>query len=201
VIYGQFHQGCGKQGSQHVFNYLLTFFNGVKTEQLNIPMLDQFKLNFIDLPIDCKQIIEQLDHDLELAVQADDSYESRRVYRKHIDIDDRLLNMLLQANADFYGFELDGTVECNFARYEEGSHYQAQHMDCQNGYENQRKVSFTLMLNTDYEGGEFGTQYEQVVKHPGRLIVFPSYLLHSVNPITQGTRYVIYGFLSGPHWR
>jgi predicted 2-oxoglutarate/Fe(II)-dependent dioxygenase YbiX len=164
-------------------------------------MRDQFKLNFIDLPIDCAHIIAQLDHDLESVVQGDQAFESRRVWRKGIDIDDRLLNMLLQANADFYGFDLDGTIECNFARYEVGDHYQAQHMDCQTGYDNQRKVSFTLMLNDDYEGGEFGTQYEQVTTRAGRLIVFPSYLLHSVNPITQGTRYVIYGFLSGPDWR
>ena len=164
-------------------------------------MRDQFKLNFIDLPIDCEHIIRELDCDLELVVQADDEFESRRVYRKHIDIDDRLLNLLLQANEDFYGFELNGRIECNFARYEAGSHYQAQHMDCQTGYEDQRKLSFTLMLNDNYEGGEFGTQYEQVSKHPGRLLVFPSYLLHSVRPITQGTRYVIYGFLSGPDWR
>jgi predicted 2-oxoglutarate/Fe(II)-dependent dioxygenase YbiX len=164
-------------------------------------MRDQFKLNFIDLDLDCAQIIQDLDQDLELALQADDAYESRRVHRKHIDINDGLLNLLLEANERFYGFELDGTVECNFARYDTGSHYQAQHMDCQTGYDNQRKLSFTLMLNDNYEGGEFGTQYEQVAKHPGRLLVFPSYLLHSVRPITQGTRYVIYGFLSGPDWR
>jgi len=164
-------------------------------------MQDQFKLNFIDLPIDCALMIEQLNHDLELTVQADEAFESRRVWRKGIDMDDRLLNLILQANAEFYGFDLDGTWECSFARYDEGSHYQAQHMDCQSGGENQRKISFTLMLNTDYQGGDFGTQYEQVVKHPGRLLVFPSYLLHSVTPVTKGTRYVIYGFLSGPHWR
>ena len=164
-------------------------------------MRDQFKLNFIDLPLDCEQMIQQLDHDLDEVVQADDKFESRRVHRKHIDIDDRLSSMLEQANEDFYGFELNGHIECNFARYQVGDHYQAQHMDCQTGYADQRKVSFTLMLNDDYEGGEFGTQYEQVITKAGRLIVFPSYLLHSVNPITKGTRYVIYGFLSGPHWR
>lgn len=146
-------------------------------------------------------MIEQYDHDLEPTVQADEHYEARRVHRKPIRLDPKLHDLLKEANEQFYGFELNDLAECYFARYEEGDHYEALHTDCQAGFDHQRKLSFSLLLNTDYEGGEFGTHNEQVVKHPGRLIVFPSYVLHSVRPVTKGVRYAIYGFLSGPDWR
>lgn len=164
-------------------------------------MRDQFKLNFIDLPLNCEQIIQELDQDLTQSLQQDSNGESRRVWRRRIELDAELGQLLQQANEDFYGFELNDHVECNFARYDVGDHYQAQHMDCMPGHADQRKLSWSLMLNHNYEGGVFGTQHEQIGTVTGRLLVFPSYLLHSVTPVTAGVRYVIYGFWSGPHWR
>lgn len=62
-------------------------------------------------------------------------------------------------------------------------------------------VSFTLFLNPpqDYEGGELtieGVQAEQHYKlDAGSAIVYPSTTLHRVNPVTQGTRLVVVGWV------
>jgi len=163
--------------------------------------MDQFSINFIDLPIDCEQMIQIYDQDLELTVQGNQDWEARRVFRNAIPLDPKLYQTLLEANDRFYGFELDGTVEVYFARYEQGCHYNALHWDCQPNEPHQRKLSFSLELNEDFEGGELITHNSAITTAPGRLIVFPSYLLHGVTSVTKGRRYAIYGFLSGPNWR
>ena len=62
-------------------------------------------------------------------------------------------------------------------------------------------VSFTIFLTDpqDYQGGELvieGGQAEQSYKLPlNTAIVYPSSSLHRVNPITQGTRFAVVGWI------
>jgi len=76
-----------------------------------------------------------------------------------------------------------------------------------------RKISFSLQLSdsseyddcnlilnrTDCEGS--GRPDIETVRQKGTLLVFPSFLRHSVTPITRGTRYSIVGWVTGPTWR
>lgn len=62
-------------------------------------------------------------------------------------------------------------------------------------------VSFTLFLNApnEYEGGELtieGVQSEDIYKlEAGSAILYPSTTLHRVNPVTEGTRFVVVGWI------
>ena len=62
-------------------------------------------------------------------------------------------------------------------------------------------ISLTLFLSSpqDYEGGELvieGVQSEQSYKlEAGSAIVYPSTTLHRVNPVTEGTRLVVVGWV------
>ena len=71
-----------------------------------------------------------------------------------------------------------------------------------------RKLSFTLLLNDDYEGGEF----ELCIPNPkqeknnymklnnnqiGTMIVFPSFIWHKVNPVIKGIRKSLVGWIVG----
>jgi PKHD-type hydroxylase len=62
-------------------------------------------------------------------------------------------------------------------------------------------VSFTLFLNSpeNYQGGELvieGVQSEQSYKlEAGSAIVYPSTTLHRVNPVTEGRRLVVVGWV------
>lgn len=169
-------------------------------------MFNQFELKWVDL-IDhnsCDNIIANHDNDLRHLVQEIDGEQSRDVYIKSIDINDHpeLLSAILNANEEFFRFELSGSVECYFAKYPEGSHYDTMHMDCKPGLDHrlQRKLSFSLILNDDFEGGEFQIFHHNLEVKKGRLLVFPSFLLHSVNPVLKGTRYCVFGFFLGPDW-
>ena len=87
--------------------------------------------------------------------------------------------------------------EMSILKYEPG-HFFRPHFDA--GTSPIRNVSFILMLNNDYEGGELSffdpdcktNEYTVDVK-PGRLIVWPSYWMfpHGVKPVTKGIRYAI----------
>jgi len=74
-----------------------------------------------------------------------------------------------------------------------------------------RKLSFVLCLTdpSEYKGGEFlicvGSQDPQktlVVEQPkARLFVFPSFMVHSITPITFGCRRSLVGWILGPKFK
>lgn len=91
-----------------------------------------------------------------------------------------------------------------FSRYDQGMSYDT-HVDNALMKSNaglcRSDVSFTLFLNspTDYVGGELvieGVQEEQSYKlGAGSAIFYPSTTLHRVNPVTQGARLVVVGWV------
>ena len=61
-----------------------------------------------------------------------------------------------------------------------------------------RKVSMSILLNDNFEGGEFEF-YPNIKLMPktGDAIIFPSYILHRVAPVTRGTRYSLVAWMIG----
>ena len=69
-----------------------------------------------------------------------------------------------------------------------------------------RKLSYSILLNVgEYEGGELefhiGPDAESPSQTLGSMILFPSYLIHRVRPITKGTRYAIVGWMHGDSFK
>ena len=76
-----------------------------------------------------------------------------------------------------------------------------------------RKISFSLQLSesNDYKGCDLkfnradceisGRPDPETIRQKGTLLVFPSFLRHSVTPITDGTRHALGGWVVGPTWR
>ncbi len=81
------------------------------------------------------------------------------------------------------------------------------HVDMGRFYSSSRKLSFSLQLSdgSDYEGGDlefYNTAIERsVFRTKGTLVIFPSYWMHKVNPVTEGQRDVIVGWVHGPSYR
>jgi len=106
-------------------------------------------------------------------------------------------------------FQLDCAQAMQITKYEEGGFYEF-HKDG-NGftrdvaskesesYNKTRKLSMTVVLNEDYEGGEFEFfEDNQLIKEKrGTVIVFPSYILHRVRPVTKGIRYSLVVWFCG----
>ena len=74
-----------------------------------------------------------------------------------------------------------------------------------------RKLSMSIILNDDYEGGEFQfAEYKNeeciITTVPeksslGTIIVFPSGVEHRVKPVTSGTRYSLVCWFCGPPFK
>jgi PKHD-type hydroxylase len=80
-------------------------------------------------------------------------------------------------------------------------------MDCGPGELSTRKVSVTVQLSDsdEYEGGDLefmrGSTAEQAPRGKGVVVIFPSYMLHRVTPITKGIRKSFVIWLGGSHYR
>ena len=70
-----------------------------------------------------------------------------------------------------------------------------------------RKVSFSTILNTDFEGGEFDIEtnnpmdkkrYHTFESEEYNTIIFPAHMWHRVRPVKSGVRKSIVGWLLGP---
>ena len=123
------------------------------------------------------------------------------------------LNFILQnSNEQYYNFDLNGYDAIQYTEYneEEKGNY-GWHMDmCMDtniGYGETRKLSLTLLLNDDFEGGEFeinkGTEKDSVIlpTKKGRAIIFPSWLIHQVKPVTKGKRKSLVVWVLGPKFQ
>ena len=151
--------------------------------------------------IQCNQLISKHDTvQLENAIQT--TY--RNVLVKDIDISDvpHLTDCLKFINENHFKLDLDfNHIDCFFGRYDAGMHYSSLHMDCIAG-EVQRKLSFSLLLNDDFQGGDFITLTESTLDcHPGKLLIFPSFMTHKISLVEDGTRYVIFGWVYGPNFK
>jgi len=127
---------------------------------------------------------------------------------------DRLRVITEHANSEYFNFDLNGFDYFQYAEYQgQGSHYDY-HTDII--YGNQlphymqfsRKLSFSLILSNpnEYTGGEFQLKTDTdkpitVEQTRGRLIGFPSWILHRVAPLQSGVRKSIVWWATGPKFR
>lgn len=122
---------------------------------------------------------------------------------------EKLMGIIEQCNREYYNFEITGLSEnLQYTEYEaEYEGYYDYHLDIGSGIESSRKLSITVQLSdeSEYEGGELefvtGCEKKHATKKQGDVIVFPSYLLHKVNPITRGKRCSLVTWIGGPPFR
>jgi len=103
-----------------------------------------------------------------------------------------------------WNYRLDSTPEnAQFTTYTDGGHYDF-HVDTLDP-KHPRKISVILMLSekgVDYKGGDFEIKDDGLVElSKGDMLVFPSDLLHRVNPVTEGKRTSLITWVRGPEWR
>jgi|TARA_B110001454_G_C12578184_1_gene374904 PKHD-type hydroxylase len=111
-------------------------------------------------------------------------------------------------------YDIVATQNCQVTKYTKdgfyswhtdslGSHNDV-HTDPDNKllFGNTRKLSMSILLNDDYEGGNFEFrgigEEEECLEGEGSIIVFPSFSWHQVTPVTRGTRYSLVAWFVGP---
>ena len=120
---------------------------------------------------------------------------------------EKLAGVASRINAQHFRFDLTGFGEqlqlTHYDQSENGMY--GWHQDY--GGEVSRKLSMTLQLTdpSEYEGGNLqimtSGQPQNVRKQRGLIALFPSYVLHQVTPVTQGSRQSLVAWVSGPAFK
>jgi PKHD-type hydroxylase len=121
----------------------------------------------------------------------------------------RILQAFTDVNRQNFRYSLTGLENTQFTKYvEENQSFYNWHKDEEpTGFKHgpTRKLSGVLFLSDpkDYEGGEL-----QICNGPediitiepkkGRMVFFPSFTIHKVNPVTKGVRYTAVNWARGP---
>ena len=119
-------------------------------------------------------------------------------------------------------YDIRAAEQMQITRYKKGGFYyfhkdgKSDHLSAYDLPDNEfmhghvRKLSMTVLLNSNYEGGEFQfatlREEECSVDTPefnktGMIIVFPSDMEHRVAPVTKGIRYSLVAWFVGPPFR
>ena len=131
--------------------------------------------------------------------------------KKHRAICCKSSDLIREANRELWGLDLDGGVEWQLAHYSDSDEGEYRpHFDFNPTSDKMscRKVSASIQLSdpTEYEGGDIvfpnvGQPSSDELRRLGSVLIFPSYLVHSVMPVTRGQRFSLVAWFSGPRWR
>lgn len=120
---------------------------------------------------------------------------------------DKVAWIVRQLNGQNFRFDLTGFAEpFQYTTYYAGGSHYDWHIDKGN-FGVPRKLSVVIQLTdpSEYEGGdlEFLTNNQPLAieRQKGLAVVFPSWLLHRVTPVTKGTRRSLVVWTGGPAFR
>lgn len=120
---------------------------------------------------------------------------------------DKISFKVQELNNSYFHFDITGINEkMQYLKYESCNHKLDWHVD---RYSDGpiRKLSVIIQLSNEeeYTGGNvemmLTRDYTLMTKKIGSLIIFPSYVLHRITPVTSGTRRSLLFFITGPTFR
>jgi len=119
----------------------------------------------------------------------------------------RITDIVLNLNDRFFQFDLHGLNEgLQFTNYKAPSNKYGKHIDKSLDMII-RKLSLSIQLTDpkEYEGGELILYEEEkgieMKKEQGTLVLFPSYMLHEVKPVTKGERNSLVAWVTGKQFK
>lgn len=123
---------------------------------------------------------------------------------------DLLFPLTLEANDKVFKFDIDIVTDpIHYVIYPEDGGHLDWHMDVGAYGVNRRKLAMTVQLSdsSDYEGGDFEIWmggkdgFVTVPREKGDVIVFPTFCMHRVEPITRGERRCLVFWTGGRPFR
>lgn len=171
---------------------------------------------------ECEKIIALAEENILLEAQVNDvsagGKESKKEVRKTevatLDwnedtewIYERLRSALQNVALPYWPFEINGVQPLQALKYYDGGHYD-EHIDLGPYDAATRKISCSMQLSplSEYEGGELSlfanSEWNTSTKEQGAVIMFPSYILHQVKPVSSGVRWALVAWFCGEtHFR
>lgn len=120
----------------------------------------------------------------------------------------KITDMSLVANDQIWGFDIYSIIDSiQYTEYPEGGGHYDWHIDIGPDTINHRKISIVVQLSDpkDYEGGDLqiwsGGEFRTVDKKKGSVIIFPSFLMHRVTPVTKGNRKSLVLWMGGSPYK
>lgn len=115
-------------------------------------------------------------------------------------------SVVLDINKTFYNYDLEYLETLQYTTYDHNNEFYGKHIDMMYKSFNYRKLSFSLQLSdeNEYEGGDLilHTGSDTVMpKKKGMMVLFPSWTLHEVTPVTKGHRKALVGWVCGPRFK
>jgi len=111
----------------------------------------------------------------------------------------------LNANNYWWKYIITHSNQTELLIYKPDGHYNP-HVDTFHTHSNEtRKLTALAILNNDFEGGKFFLNANGKLYYPpqekGTVLIFPSYMIHGVEPVTKGIRYSCVTWLVGPYFK
>ena len=121
-----------------------------------------------------------------------------------------VVNAALSINDRHYKYNISYIEPLQYSVYESDNQgFYDIHCDtifCRNSNGFSRKISFSILLNdpSEFKGGDllFHTSNEpfKVNLQKNDMVMFPSFVPHSVTPVTNGVRKTLVGWICGPNF-
>ena len=125
---------------------------------------------------------------------------------------DEYWKIMVRINRDFFGFNITHLPPIQFTEYH------ATHLDEYKSHQDifwitntsrHRKATIITQLSprSNYDGGELVLEHlnqyppKEKIETQGTVISFPSFVYHSLKPVTRGTRYSLVGWFEGPQFQ
>lgn len=122
----------------------------------------------------------------------------------------KMAELLLELNNKFFRYDLVELEDLQYTEYSENTNgFYTAHSDDGYKFNLFRKLSISVQLSdpSEYEGGDLifyrtGLRTPQIApKEKGTIIVFPSYVIHEVTPVTKGLRKSLVSWAQGPRFK
>lgn len=121
----------------------------------------------------------------------------------------KIAQIINTTNESAFNFAIDAIQPIQYTEYhdtEQGNY--DDHLDWTAGVVRPRKLSMSIQLtdDTEYQGGDLQIKTKSqdpmiASRIKGDALVFPSFLLHGVTPVTLGIRRSLVVWAEGPEWK
>lgn len=118
----------------------------------------------------------------------------------------QMAGMGLSANQQAWKFDITHANQCDYLIYDVDGHYTAHTDTIVDPIQTEcRKLTVLSFLNKDFDGGRLFLQINSERIYPpqeaGSVLVFPSFILHGVEPVTRGIRRSVVTWMVGPWFK
>lgn len=121
----------------------------------------------------------------------------------------RLSEFAKEVNRRHFNFDLTALQHIQYTEYDAsdlGTYHD--HLDWSPGVVMARKLSIVIQLTdgTEYDGGDLQLKLSSsepftASRTKGDAVIFPSWILHGVTPVTRGLRKSLVVWVEGPEWK